>query len=605
MRGEILVNDSNYWPRLLGGRVSRRRALAASGTVSLSAALLAACGSGRSGGKATGIVDKSGLLVKPVDESKNAKHGGTVVSAGRALTSLDPIGSANIGINYRMYSTLWTKKDGYLEDYKGEIVGDIVESWEMSPDKLQITAKITQKAHFVTDPPLNGRAVDARDVAYTWERYKKVGALASEVVNENEPAAPVLSMAALDDRTVVIKLARPDATIFGLLAQSRAGNFYVVPREAEQIDMRNRAIGSGPWMMKEWKPGQGAYLKRNPGYHQDHRGENLPYLDEWEYPEISETTVDIEQFRAGHIQVWTTFIPQDHLLSMKQENPDLQMFAVDPASTSMRIIMGHLPQSPFKDDRVRRATMMAFDRDLAIETLGNTENFEKAGLPVEKKWDAPMWLDAPEGWYLDPKSKEFGPNAKNFQFDIAEAKKLLAAAGFPNGIDTVINYPPQYNAGILKKIAVVLALFGGGPTGPVRYKENLIDYYVAWSPQYRLIRGQIPDLALLQDVDTPDPTLYMYSRFHSKGGVYQGGDSTLDDLLSKAVQEFDTEKRRELIHEVQRYEGGMMHFPLSHGGASSFELHWPAVRNLRVYQGGVNPEVTYWYDNTKAPFGKS
>src|SRR5207248_270944 len=167
----------------------------------------------------------------------------------------------------------------------------------------------------------------------------------------------------------------------GLMAQSRAGNFYVLPREADKIDLRSTVVGSGPWMMKEWKPGQGAYMKRNPGYKQDHRGENLPYLDEWHYPEISETAVDIEQFRAGHLQVWTTFIPQENILSMKQENKDLLMYENDPLTSSMRVIMGHLPQSPFKDERVRRATMMCFDKDLAIETPGATEQVTKDGLP--------------------------------------------------------------------------------------------------------------------------------------------------------------------------------------------------------------------------------
>jgi hypothetical protein len=75
----------------------------------------------------------------------------------------------------------------------------------------------------------------------------------------------------------------------------------------------------------------------------------------------------------------------------------------------------------------------------------------------------------------------------------------------------------------------------------------------------------------------------MYSRFHSKGAVYQGGDSTLDEILNKAVLEFDEDKRKALIHEAQRWEGGMMHYPFSHGGAGSFELNWPAVRNLNVF----------------------
>jgi ABC-type transport system substrate-binding protein len=580
----------------------RRRLLATTGAGALGAAFLAACGGGEESSTAKG--DPSGLLAPVVDDTKSVKRGGTLVAAGRPLTSLDPIGSSAIGINFRMYDTLWKKKGGYMEPSKGELTGSIIESWEVSGDKLQITGKVSQKAHFVPDAPLNGRVVDAHDIAYTWERYKRVGALRAEVANEVDPVAPVLSMTAIDDRTLSIKLNEPDATIFGLLAQVRAGNFYVLPKEAETLDIRNRSIGSGPWLMKEWAPGRGAFLKRNPAYGQDHRAPDLPYMDEWHYPEMSETAVCIAQFKAGGIQTWTTFIPQEELLPMKRENPALLMYQNDPATTSLRVIMGHRQDSPFKDERVRRATMMTFDRDLALDTLGATQQFSDAGLVVEKKWDSAMWIDSPGDWRLDPQSKEFGPNAKWYNMDVAEAKKLLTAAGFPNGVDTVMNVSFGYNAGILKKMEVIMALFGGGHDGLVRYKIEPLDYQTEWSPRIRFIRGQIPGVALLQDVDTPEPTLYMYQRFHSKGGVYQGGDSTLDEMLSKARGEFDEQKRKALIHEVQRYEGGQMHFPLSHGGASTYELNWPSVRGLKVWDGVDNTEAFMWLDQTKAPFNK-
>ena len=569
-----------------------------------SAAFLAACGGGDSTNEAKSV-DASGLLSRPFDESKDVKRGGIVTSAGRPLTSLDPIGSTAIGINFRMYDTLWKRKGGHLEATKGELTGSILESWEIAPDKLSITGKVTPKAHFVPDAPLNGRVVDANDIAYTWERYKKAGALRNEVVNDIEPAAPVVSMTALDERTIQIKLKEPDATVMGLLAQVRAGNFYVLPREAENIDIRSRSIGSGPWQMKEWAPGRGADLKRNPGHGQDHRGADLPYLDEWHYPEMSETAVCIAQFRTGGIQTWTTFIPQEELLGIKRENDALEMYANDPASTSLRIVMGHLPTSPFKDDRVRRALMMTIDHDLALDTLGATADFSTAGLPVERARDSAMWADTPGDWRLDPTSKEFGPNAKNYEFNIEEAKKLLSAAGYANGLETDLTVTFGYNAGILKKMEVVMALLGGGHGGPISFKIQPLDYQTEWSPKVRLIRGQFNGVALLNDVDTPEPTLYMYSRFHSKGGVYQGGDATLDEILAKAKGEFDEPKRKALIWEAQRYEGGQMHYPLTHGGASTYELYWPGVRGVKAWDGVDNLEAMYWVDPTKAPFNKT
>jgi peptide/nickel transport system substrate-binding protein len=177
-----------------------------------------------------------------------------------------------------MYSTLWTKKAGHLEPYAGDMVGDLAESWEVSGDQLTVTVKITPKAHFAgpEGSPVNGREVNARDVEYTWNRYKAEGAIRTEVVNDENPEAPIVSMTATDDRTLVIQLAKPDATLFGLLAQQRAGNFYALPIEADNIDYKNVSIGSGPWVIDRWEPGVGHYLKKNPGYHQDYRGEDLP-----------------------------------------------------------------------------------------------------------------------------------------------------------------------------------------------------------------------------------------------------------------------------------------------------------------------------------------
>ncbi len=110
-------------------------------------------------------------------------------------------------------------------------------------------------------------------------------------------------MTATDDKTLVIKLSQPDARIFGLLAQQRAGNFYVLPAEAEDIDIKNISIESGPWVMDRWQAGVGQFFKKNPGYHQDWRGENLPYLDSLDFPELQESAVAEAQLRSGGIQL--------------------------------------------------------------------------------------------------------------------------------------------------------------------------------------------------------------------------------------------------------------------------------------------------------------
>jgi hypothetical protein len=68
------VSEESYWSNVLNRRASRRRALAASGALSVNAAILAACGSDGGGGK--GPKDSSGLVFASEDTSKQAKRGG-------------------------------------------------------------------------------------------------------------------------------------------------------------------------------------------------------------------------------------------------------------------------------------------------------------------------------------------------------------------------------------------------------------------------------------------------------------------------------------------------------------------------------------------------
>ena len=83
---------------------------------------------------------------------------------------------------------------------------------------------------------------------------------------------------------------------------------------------------------------------------------------------------------------------------------------------------------------------MAMDRDLYLDTFGNVEKFKAGGLPTSTTcWNAALPQTAFKGWWLDPKGKDFGANAKYFKHDIAEAKKLMAAAGFANGLTVTSN----------------------------------------------------------------------------------------------------------------------------------------------------------------------
>src|SRR5436190_24102367 len=129
----------SYWSSTLQQRPSRRKALAATGAAAAGAAFLAACG----GGGSTAGGDKSSLAASTVDETKSLKRGGNFAAGirGGGYVHLDPH-TAVIQPYAYFYSNLMKMKLGYMEGPDGSVEGDLLESWEGSPDKLQITGKI-------------------------------------------------------------------------------------------------------------------------------------------------------------------------------------------------------------------------------------------------------------------------------------------------------------------------------------------------------------------------------------------------------------------------------------------------------------------------------
>ena len=131
----------NYWTQALSQRISRRRAIIATGATAASAAFLAACGGGGSdsGGSSAGK-DKSSLLTVPKESSKEAKAGGVWIDRLLSVAdTLEPVAATgSVGFQHTMpVYTKWTK---WGRGVNGQLpttemtTGDSMESWEASPD---------------------------------------------------------------------------------------------------------------------------------------------------------------------------------------------------------------------------------------------------------------------------------------------------------------------------------------------------------------------------------------------------------------------------------------------------------------------------------------
>jgi ABC-type transport system substrate-binding protein len=262
---------------------------------------------------------------------------------------------------------------------------------------------------------------------------------------------------------------------------------------------------------------------------------------------------------------------------------------------------------------------MAIDRDLFIDVDYNVANYEAAGIPVQTTWNTALLSNFFTGWWLDPKGKDFGPNAAYFEHNIAEAKKLMAAAGYANGVDVIrTSAPDNYGAKASKDMEVITGM--ASEIG-FRYTDNIVGYNTGYQPQYRDASGNFDGethrSVLGGNTDAVEHLLAAYSP--AGGSTFVGldvngkgdfsGDPYVTKALSDARAEVDVNKRKATVHELQRYLAKQQYLLRYPGGATGLAIDWPGVRNIRVYRGPAfsffGPGHYVWLDDTLPPFKKA
>ena len=438
-----------YWDRLASSRPTRRRFVAGLGATAVAAAL-AACSSPHHRDSDPTPAASSRLISYPEDTTSSALNGGTFKGVSHGdVTTFDPLAAGSglvnnliAGFTYPRLLKFTGAKYPALPT--GDVEGDLAESFELAPDRLTLTFKLRQGLKWEGRPPTNGRAIDAGDVVFSWSKFAKFSPLRGDFQYHPDlgPAAPVDSVSSPDPRTVVFKLKQPDASLLADFAADRY--LYIMPRESDGgFDPRIEVRGYGPWIMDQNKPGAFRSWRRNADYHVKGR----PFYDSIEMPVIGDYMARLGQFKAGN--VWSSVVSQEDVLTTKRTLPSTLLRQADNhATTAGSLSFGYDGNSPWRDDRLRQAVSMSIDRETLVNLNSNRSRFLAEGLPVDIRYHTAVaagW----EGAWIDPTSADFGANGRYFSHDPDEAHKLLAAAGYSDGIDTFLHYAAGSQYGVL------------------------------------------------------------------------------------------------------------------------------------------------------------
>ena len=353
------------------------------------------------------------------------KQGGAMsVTFKDDIITLDPA----IGYDWKNWSIIKSVFDG-LMDYKPgttELVPDLAESFEVSPDGLAYTFKLRSGVKFH-----NGREMTAADVKYSLERSCNpatqspgagyYGAIKGFDDFQGGKAAELAGVVAVDDHTVRIELSRPDSTLLHLMALNFS---FVVPKEEVEkygADFGKNPVGTGAFKMTGWTSGQSIVLERNTDYFK----QGLPHLDKITFEIGQEPVVNLLRLQKGEIDIPGDGIPPAKFLEVTEDPAWKDLIAVvDQLHTGYIAINVNI--KPFDNLAVRQAVNMAVNKDRIVKIINNRA--------------------VPANQPLPPAMPGYDKSFAGYAYDPDGAKTKLKEAGLEGGFEAdlfVANTDPQ------------------------------------------------------------------------------------------------------------------------------------------------------------------
>jgi peptide/nickel transport system substrate-binding protein len=376
---------------------------------------------------------------------------------------------------------------------------------------------------------MNGRELVAEDVKFTFDRFLTEKGNAVRFMLES-----VERVEAVDHYTVKFVLKEPFVWLVDVLANPIS--MWILPPEVVQqygdLKKAEHAIGTGPFLLERYEPNVKTVFKRNPDYFR--QGE--PYIDGVEWLVIGDDSASLAMFRTKQLDAgpwhWWSVRMQD-LEALKKTHP--QVMVQEFLSNVSHAVYMRNDQAPFSDVRVRRAISHALDRQAIIDAV-----FVKGEPTPAISRGVPEW---------SPRIDELGTAAKYYQHDSKEAKRLLAEAGFPNGLKTQLTVTSGLGRDLLDAAQLVQGfLKDAGIEAELKTQEY--GAYMATT-----FAGKFDGLAMgpLSLAWEPDSVLYGLYAPNQPRNNGQVNDPTITAMLKEQRRTKDSEARKKIIFDLQRY----------------------------------------------------
>ena len=409
------------------------------------------------------------------------------------------------------------------------LVGDLADI-PQQPDPQTYIFKLKPGIKWQNLPPVNGRALVADDIKYNIETYQKAPTQGPIYRDVDQVQTP-------DANTVVIKLKQPASYFLGNMAEP---DNLIFAREQHQAPggLGTGPIGTGAFIYSGGTLHQGYKARKNPDYFKkDRNGKQLPYLDGIEAVYIADPDAVAAAFRSNQIDQ-TTPADKQHWLDFLKTNPALITQICTPPPSAQPYYAVNLDKPPFNDVRVRQALSLAIDREAILS--GVYDGMAGYGYAQDQSYFGQEWP-----WTKD----QLG---KYVNFDVKQAKQLLAAAGFTNGLGRPIDFHYLVPSG---------TPFDNQQLVADQWKRNLgIEVnnivppdYATWLDQFFSKKYSDVIMAWFAGPSL-DPDAYAYGALNSKStkNYFHVNDPQLDELTQAQRSELDTKKRQSILQQIMQ-----------------------------------------------------
>ncbi|MCL5256867.1 MAG: ABC transporter substrate-binding protein, partial [Chloroflexi bacterium] len=541
--------SEEFLSRLATRKISRRDLLEICAKLGVSAAvagpILSACGSSGiatpaatetvgAGGTATAAATETGTAAATATPTATAAAviGGltdrqkTVVLGYRADGStLDPasywesaVSDVMAGLYDNMLAVKWNEADDSVE-----VVPQLAESWEVSPDNLTLTFHLRKGVTFHDGEPYNAEAQ-----RYSWERQVGINDGIAYMVTDY-----VDKFEAVDEYTFKVTLKQPVAVylqyVAGFWGPSRPVSKKAVEAHKTAEDpwakewFRGNGVGTGPYKFVSWTPNQQYELAKFENYWQGWEGN---HLEKMVHRIISETATQRMLLEKGDIDIIMEPMPPQDFQAL-QGKPGI-VTKTTPSGHMITLFLNH-KKKPTDDINVRKGLVAAFDYDAAVKDV-------YGGLAIRNGTIAPKGFEGYRENLPDLPKK-----------DLEKAKQYFADAGYSSGLQIDMYYDEGDD--LMRRSCEMFQadLASIGVTLNVRPAAVAMEWEMEAAPD-----TAAQAIMTYWGPDNHDT----YSLVHTLWATDGGGnwsffsDPTVDDILSKVQLETDPEKRSAMYWQV-------------------------------------------------------